>query len=194
MEIKPGYFRYDPSVWRDVIDNMVYVDVGAHVGSTVQRTLRKYPSLKVIAIEPYPKHFKKLSQLNVTTINCGCWSELGVRTIYSTGDGWNGGCSFFQRSDTLPTGISVPVDTLDNILRRYNVVADLVKIDTEGSEAEVLGGFTPKRGTQFHVECHSNLEDVLSVLLRRKPEKLTIGIGDETDPGGGWKSSVHGVF
>ena len=79
---------YHPRVWRNVKQGMVYVDVGAHNGGTVSRTLRHYPHLKVVAIEPIPKRLLNMFEIhpeimpNTTFINKGCWSEKRRHQLY----------------------------------------------------------------------------------------------------------------
>jgi len=62
----------------------------------------------------------------------------------------------------------IQADTLDNILVENNIsTVDYIKIDTEGSEEQVLQGFTKYHaGTRFHIESHiTNLENILQTLL-----------------------------
>jgi hypothetical protein len=73
----------------------------------------------------------------------------------------------------------VKADTLDDILAEDNIqTIDYLKVDTEGSEEQVLTGFTKyHKGTRFHVESHiTNLENIICRLLEMGANIEEIGV------------------
>ena len=196
------YSNYHPSCFKDVRENMVFVDVGAWQGDTVISTLKQHPLLRVIAIEPYPEHFKKLQETtksfrNVCLSNKACWNKGEKKYLYPTHDhGKNAGCSLLKRQDSNEGRKTlVEADTLDSILSTFKIDnVDLLKIDTEGAEKQILAGFTKyRKGTQFNIESHSNLGGVLRELYHKGVEHVEISLANP-EPGGDIRSFVIGRF
>lgn len=196
------YSNYHPSCFKEVKENMVFVDVGAWQGDTVISTLTQHPSLRVIAIEPYPEHFKKLRETtkpfkNIRLSNKACWDKKEKKQLYPTYDyGKNAGCSLLKRQDSdEKRKIMVEADTLDNILSAFKIdCVDLLKIDTEGAERQILAGFTKyKRGTQFNIESHSNLGGILRELYHKGVKQVEIALANP-EPGGDIRSFIIGRF
>jgi len=196
------YSNYHPSCFKGVKENMVFVDVGAWQGDTVISTLKRYPYLRVIAVEPHPEHFTKLREItnpfkNVCLSNKACWNIKEKKHLYPTHDyGKNAGCSLLKRQDSdEKRKILVEADTLDSILSTFKVdCVDLLKIDAEGAEQQILMGFTKyRRGTQFNIESHSNLGGVLRELYHKGVEQVEINLANP-EPGGDIRSFVIGRF
>ena len=139
-----------------------YVDVGAYDPDHDSVTKRFYKrGWSGINIEPQTQQYDKFIKLRKRDINInqGVSNSPGKLKLrkYS-----NGGRSTFEteimadyaRDSNIETGdyedINVKVDTLNNILTKYNVTSiDFMKIDVEGHEKRVLEGndwkkFRPK--------------------------------------------------
>ena len=162
-------------------EKRVFVDVGGYDGDTVKKALDINPNLRVIVIEPIKAladviQQKFQSNNNVTVINKAAWNSR-CTISFNEYEGWSKGLSTLQPTMTQlrPTPqftnkilkYNVEADTLDGILSDLNIgTVDYLKIDTEGSEEQVLAGFTKYHSnTRFHVEHHIiNLSNILQKL------------------------------
>ena len=148
-----------------------YVDLGAYNGDTIQEFLQltrgRYK--KIVAVEPDPKNFKKLTEYvqqnnlqNVSCLQAGVWSECGALEL--TGNGgrqstfWKGkqetakvsgeaSLTVQNRNSSLPQQSSVrkKVKTQQISVVTVDSVlrnehADYMKFDVEGVEKEALAG------------------------------------------------------
>lgn len=123
------------SLYETIIpDNGVFIDVGANVGVNSIYAKMKRPTARVIAVEPEPGNFERLSQ------NCADFSiqlhNLAIAdhrgSIGFTGTGTNAHISANAEH-------RVPCDTLDNFTASLAVeTIDLIKIDVEGYTDVVL--------------------------------------------------------
>jgi FkbM family methyltransferase len=126
----------------------VFVDVGANVGTYAMVLARHVGANgKVIAIEPHPITFARLSfnnaassftQVNLVAAAAGpADGELMIET-----DGDNLGASRIVTGAAAPDAIRVPSWRLQHILDEAGVSkVDALKIDVEGFEDRVLTGF-----------------------------------------------------
>jgi len=189
---------YNPSTWKNVKSDMIYVDVGAFNGETTIKTMEKYPRLWALAIEPNPQTFRELLnktnhlQERVRCINSGCWSYQGHNTLHIREDRPAGSTMLLKNATKFHNKkIIVPIKSLDLIMAENDVDSvDLLKIDTEGAEHEVLAGLTKSKGsTQFHIEYHYNLGSILEQLYLKDAQNVVIYVGR-----GGFGGSMRGIF
>ena len=125
-------------------------DVGANVGQSAKRVSELLPGCQLHMFEPSPTAFTQL-QVNTRKIgnlhlcNAGVGAELGTQLLI---ENYYSDMSSFLRPSSAGWGkvireTSVPVVTLDDYCTRERVNrVDLLKIDTQGSELEVLKGAT----------------------------------------------------
>lgn len=119
----------------------VIIDAGANVGMSAVYFAQRYPTAKIIAIEPEPSNFailRKNADLfpRIIPINAALWShDNGVRMNDVGGGHWA-----MQVADSSSSflGLTKSV-TLKGLLRQLGIEhADLLKLDVEGAEREIL--------------------------------------------------------
>jgi len=152
----PVYLRIDTSdfcAYRDVLifrtksydpeipgfSPTTIVDAGAHIGMASILFAIKYPTARIIAIEPEHSNFAALIRntapyKTISPIQAALWREDGQVTL--------------GPSDTHPKGAfriaengqqSVRAITMDTVMRETGIVSiDLLKVDIEGAEIEVF--------------------------------------------------------
>ena len=127
----------------------IIVDVGANIGAfSLAAAEATGAGGFVVAIEPGSENFCLLEsnternhRSNIKLIKKGAWSRSGEEALnlYQMG----GDNSFFERKGKKLGTETVKVDMLDSILEELKVErVNSIKIDTEGSELEVLKGST----------------------------------------------------
>jgi FkbM family methyltransferase len=160
----------------------VFVDVGANVGTYAMVLARHVGANgKVIAIEPHPVTFARLSfnnaasrftQVNLVAAAAGpADGELMIET-----DGDNLGASHIVTGAAARDAIKVPSWRLQRILDEAGVSkVDALKIDVEGFEDRVLTGFFrdapvslwPRAVAIEHLSRDQWLEDCIADMLAR---------------------------
>lgn len=112
-----------------------FVDCGAYTGDTAIMYAELFgKNRKIYAFEPDPENYIKLKQntenLNIVTVNAGCWSEDRVLRFNDCG---NPSSSIQQDG-----GLEIKVVSIDSIVG-YDKVA-FIKMDVEGCEYQALKG------------------------------------------------------
>lgn len=130
----------------------VIVDVGAHVGFYTLLGAHANPEGYVYAFEPLPKIFERLTRnvainrlSNIECVASAVGEFEGTADFYRSTDGIPSSSSLsfeFMRSRDNLMSIKVPVVRLDHFVKKRQLEhVDLIKIDTESTEASVLAGF-----------------------------------------------------
>lgn len=115
------------------------IDAGAHIGLTTVFFAAKYPSAKIVAVEPESSNFAMLlkntsSLRNVSCVNAGLWSKTTrLRILNTNSDTWGFRVSETQSAEGIP---AIGVSDLMNMFDLPQI--DVLKLDVEGSEKEVL--------------------------------------------------------
>jgi len=135
-----------------ISEKPVFFDVGSNVGEYSIALKREYPNAKIYSFEASANTYKKIlpeaRKENITFLNIGLSSKIGTMTIYDYKmDTWNQHASLYKdvikdihNSDEYIQE-EVAMDTLDNFCIKNKIeTIDFLKIDTEGSELEVLKG------------------------------------------------------
>lgn len=124
-----------------VSDPETIVDIGSNIGLSVLFFHERYPSARVVAIEPDPDAFARLRQntkgrLGVELINAAVADHEGEITLYSGSASW--AASLVPSADRT-TQHSVTAVTLDGLADRISLGRiSVLKLDIEGAEVSVL--------------------------------------------------------
>jgi FkbM family methyltransferase len=147
-----GWDAYEPETtslfWRAAQRSRCTLDIGAHVGIFGLLAAYAAPSGRVLAIEPVPSNFERLSKnnrLNGDRLEClniaAGAMEREVEFVYTPGTlPFN---PYDNPDDASRIRATIAERTIDAVLREHRVeYVDLVKVDVEGGEPEVLAGMT----------------------------------------------------
>jgi FkbM family methyltransferase len=173
-----------------------FVDIGAHVGTYTVRMAKCYK--EVVAIEPAPRFMEnlktnvKLNGLdNVTTFMVACGDgtterlflvdEIYSRIIFT--DQLDNPALYTGES---PKVVTVKVDRLDNLVK----VADVVKMNAEGSEEIIVRGCTKLIESckpVFLIQHHDNTYEGLLGMRERireflRPQYFALPLEHPPDP------------
>jgi len=139
-------------------------DVGAYNGKWSAEVRKSFPDSKFLLFEPNSFHNTSIEALGFTPNNLLLGSESGVTVeFYSTG---NTGDSFFKEKnpvyDVAP--LKKQLTSLEDFLNNNKLTApDFLKLDTQGSELEILKGMGPY------------LDDVTLILVELPISGMNIG-------------------
>jgi FkbM family methyltransferase len=117
----------------------VIVDVGAHIGMASILFALKYPSAKIIALEPERANFAMLLRntagyKTIRPIQAALWREDGEVTIGPSKAHVKGAFEIIENGCQ-----KVPSVTMETLMRETGVDSiDLLKMDIEGAEKEVF--------------------------------------------------------
>jgi FkbM family methyltransferase len=135
----------------DFLDNInpddVVFDIGAHIGIYSCLVDDVLTSGSVLAFEPHPNNARRLRE-NATNNNAvidvyehALSNEHGVISL-CIDNGSAGGIGHLSARDKSEESISVETFPGKEFLNEYDVPSpDILKIDVEGAEVDVLGGF-----------------------------------------------------
>lgn len=122
------------------IENTTVVDIGVSIGDTPIYFAVKGAS-RVIGLEPFPKNYE-LAQQNVkinnledkiTLLLAGCSGKEGythIDPLYES--------DMRSRVNDTNTGLKVPLLTLEQIIKQYDISEGILKMDCEGCEYETI--------------------------------------------------------
>lgn len=136
----------------------VMVDVGANDGGYSMMLRQIFPTAQIVSCEPHPQTFKLLKKHtgDLTILNIGLGSKKGQSKLWDFHP--NSTLKSTQPTSTLAslfpevitdlhrqkaTSYPVQITTLDLLMKQLKIdKIDFLKIDTEGSEYQVLLGAT----------------------------------------------------
>jgi FkbM family methyltransferase len=131
------------------LDNVHRVlDLGGNIGLAALFFARRYPSALVCTVEPIPdnlvllEHNLELNPSHVEVVRAGIGTQDG-KACFKISEFTAGHSREGINMSVLPTGERIEVDMLSvpSLMQRIGWRdIDMLKIDIEGSEAEVLGG------------------------------------------------------
>lgn len=128
----------------------VILDIGGNIGVASIYFAHRFPDARIYAFEPIPENVALLRRntagcANVQVCPIALGATDGTVSINGSDDPHNfGGFSFFQAGSDTGRKISVEQRRPDTALRDLKLdQIDLIKIDTEGSEYNILTAFDP---------------------------------------------------
>jgi FkbM family methyltransferase len=164
---------------RDIFDKNIYsfqsksespfiIDAGGYIGLATLYFKNKYPRAKILTFEPDPEAFNILRRnilvnkvTGIECINAALGNKIGESNFYS--DGSDGGT---VKKSVLNNGKTVGVVKLSEYINRR---VDLLKMNIEGSEAEVFEDIKDKLGFVdqiiFEYHCFDILPQSLGKIL-----------------------------
>lgn len=147
------------------------VDLGANIGAISVRMAMLYPNADILALEPVKENYEilKKNTLNfpkIRAVNAAAGSKVGSARIYQSDDENNHG-GFSMGSIGVNPEISEEITVVS--LRSFPTKIDLIKIDTEGSEYDIITSLSEEqlRGVKYIVgEMHGVKDYELMAYLR----------------------------
>ena len=127
-----------------LVDDAVFLDVGAHLGSVTASVLVRHPAERIIAIEAVPEKAARLRLTfpQITVHDCAVGDHEG--NVMFVDDQHQSGCSSIEIHSTRADRngvrrIHVPLRRLDSLVSHETGV-DVIKLDIEGAELAALRG------------------------------------------------------
>lgn len=173
-------------IYRDILklhEDSVFVDLGAYDGDTVLDFAFAASDgyKKIYALEPDKRNFRKLTKntsdmANICTFNAAAWSEsTTLRFMQKAGRQ----SAAARLHDIAENGVETAALAVDDIVPEGEKHV-IIKLDTEGSEAEALNGAARTIAEGAELECalyHKN-EDMFSLplLVHKLDPKLKLYI------------------
>ncbi|RRB07664.1 FkbM family methyltransferase [Larkinella rosea] len=118
-----------------------FLDGGGNIGLAAVYFANRYPNMRILSVEPESENFSILQQniaayKTIKAIKAGLWSRPTHLTIRDTGGGEWG---FTVEEIEEPAPDSVRAESIEGLVSQNGGQPfDVVKLDIEGSEAEVF--------------------------------------------------------
>lgn len=121
----------------------VVYDIGACVGNWTIETRNQLPNAQYIMFEANPVHYEVLKNVQVPVFCGKVLSAPGKKTVQFYNSN-NTNDSYYRDTMTIydkQASLEVPCVTVDELISEYNLpIPNLVKLDTQGSELDILSG------------------------------------------------------
>jgi FkbM family methyltransferase len=146
------------------------LDVGANIGAFAQRAREKWPRARIVCCEPMPFNIVRLRRnapADTTIISAAVREQSGVDEIFIGDNFATGGFVQFGRQTRQKL-------LVECIAAKELPPCDLVKIDTEGSEVEILRNLQLQRAQAIFLEHHSRA-DAETIKAMLAPEYRLVG-------------------
>jgi FkbM family methyltransferase len=134
-------------------DIKVFFDIGAHEGNLTREINKEFLNASIYAFEPFPSSYEKLSRLaesspNIKAFPVALSSSSGTTDFFVNNSSETNSLFPSKKVDTAIDALTCSIDkitidtlTLNEFCASHNIDRiDLVKLDTQGSELEVLKG------------------------------------------------------
>ncbi|HQT94595.1 MAG: hypothetical protein B7Z68_02705 [Acidobacteria bacterium 21-70-11] len=144
-----GEYRPPAEVRREAQAVGVVLDIGANIGVSALYLSVVFPSAKIYAFEPVPENFAILRQNTeavgrITAVMTALGAVDKSGPMYSSNDAANfGGFSLHEAGTDRRASQPVAVRNAQKEMDRLGIpAADVIKIDTEGSEWDILASLS----------------------------------------------------
>lgn len=168
------------------------VDIGANIGCFALQIRKFYPNCEIIVCEPEPelmKYNKENNGVGPHYVQAAVVGDPNLKTVAFSVCKWQGNHHVkgkFRMDTYAPVGseivgeIQVPAITLKELIKDYNFPRiDLLKIDTEGSEPDILTGAQGWLHNVRHIvgEWHSQADLAVIKAVLEPTHSVTIEDG-----------------
>jgi FkbM family methyltransferase len=146
------------------------LDIGANIGAFARRAREKWPEAQIVCCEPMPFNVVQLRRnapADAAIISAAVREQSGVDHIFIGDNFATGGFVQFGRQTQQKL-------LVECIAARELPPCDLVKIDTEGSEVEILRNLQLQRTRAIFLEHHSRA-DAETIKAMLDPEYRLVG-------------------
>jgi FkbM family methyltransferase len=154
--VEHDYYLLQTAIFRE---GDTIIDVGAHVGVVSIVLAKKFPFVKVYAVEPNPVNYLCLQRnielngvTNIIALNKAMDKAPGRRILYTSAmdDGWATIDAKLASSRHLLSSVEVDTLTLDQLFEDYGIShCRLLKITAPGAVKGSLRGFTKSRSVDL---------------------------------------------
>lgn len=185
---KREYHSIKREVWNQEVyyfetnkDTPLIIDIGSHIGISILYFKSLYPNSQILAFEPNPISFQILKEniemnsiSDITLINKAISSQNSISNLYidSSDDNWNSNSSLIEGSwsrKEKTKAIQIECTRLDEYVKDIDEI-DTLKIDTEGTEYEILNSHknilnkVKNIAIEYHPMKGKKLNNLLSIL------------------------------
>src|ERR1022692_1367843 len=150
------------------------VDAGAHIGMASILFALKYPTARIIAVEPEPSNFAALVRntapyKTITPIQAALWREDGEVTLGASNAHLKGAFRIVENGRQQVRAI-----TMDTVMRETGIDSiDLLKVDIEGAEVEVFESCPWIRNVRvIAIELHDRVRPGCSSVVKSAANDL----------------------
>jgi FkbM family methyltransferase len=150
------------------------VDAGAHIGMASILFALKYPTARIIAIEPEPSNFAALVRntapyKTISPLQAALWREDGEVTIGPSNAHPKGAFQIVENGAQRVRAI-----TMDTVIRETRIHSiDLLKVDIEGAEIEMFESCPWIRNVRvIAIELHDRVRPGCSSVVKSAAKDL----------------------
>jgi FkbM family methyltransferase len=158
---------YDPSIPN--FSPKTIIDVGAHIGMASILFAQKYPTARIIAIEPEASNFASLVRntapyRTITPVQAALWRTDGEIAIGSSRAHPKGAYQVVENGPQRARAI-----TMDTVMTETGISSiDLLKLDIEGAEIEVFESCPWIKNVHvIAIELHDRVRPGCSSVVKR---------------------------
>lgn len=166
----------------EYVDAKVVLDIGANIGIASVFLAHRFPNARIYSFEPVPANFTLLTRNietlgNVTAVQKALGKADGSFEMFHSDSQTNlGGYSFHEAGSNVGQRVVVQVREARSMMRELGLdSADVIKIDTEGSEYDIL--------TSLGKEFLENVKWIYGELHGNRDFELLAFLSDQFDIG-----------